>query len=57
MAETKKAELYLTGPREAAPTVDDLVALFRRLTGKEPTAEEVAAAQAVLERSPDIEGP
>jgi len=34
-----------------AITAEDLVELFRHLTGREPTAEERAEARAVLERA------
>jgi hypothetical protein len=36
-----KPELFLTGRRTGGPTADDLLALFRKLTGREPSPEDV----------------
>ena len=45
----KKPELYLTGPSKGPPTLDDLIALTRRLTGREPTPDEIEDARQTLE--------
>jgi hypothetical protein len=45
----KKPELYLVGPRVGMPSLDDLIELTRRLTGREPTAEEIEAGRRKLE--------
>jgi hypothetical protein len=44
----KKPELYLAGPRTGGPSVDDVLRLFTKLTGRTPTAEDVAAVKARL---------
>ena len=50
--EKKKAELNLTGPSKGGPSLDDLTALFRGLTGREPSEQDLAEARAVLESIP-----
>lgn len=40
-----KPHLFLTGPRTGAPTLKDLLALFRQMTGREPTPTEIADAE------------
>lgn len=45
-----KPHLYLTGPTDDGPSFDDLMALFRQLTGKEPTAAEYADAKKEFEK-------
>jgi hypothetical protein len=39
---------FFVGPPDGLPTLDDLVALFRQLTGREPSAEDLAAAKAEM---------
>ena len=45
---TKKPELHLAGPRVGGPSVEDILRLFKNLTGKEPTAEDVEKVRARL---------
>jgi len=47
---TTKPELYLTGPRTGGPTVDDILRLFKRLTGRDADPEDVAAVKATLDK-------
>jgi hypothetical protein len=49
MMNEKMLALYLTGQRNGAPTLDDITALFRKLTGREPTPEDVATSKALLD--------
>ena len=42
----KKPELALVKP----VSVDAIVALFRKLTGREPSAEDIQKAKAILEK-------
>lgn len=44
-SEKSKPILHLTGPREGSPSFDDLMDLYRGLTGKEPTPEQLVEAQ------------
>jgi hypothetical protein len=41
--------MHMTGPK---PTLDDLLALFRKLAGREPTAEDIAEAKQLLDSRP-----
>jgi hypothetical protein len=45
----QKPILYLVGSKDEPPRLDDLLALFRRLTGREPTPEDLAQAKRELE--------
>ena len=45
-----KPILNLTGPRIGAPTLDDIIALSKKLTGRDPTPEEIAKAKAMFDR-------
>jgi hypothetical protein len=47
-----KPTLYLTGPKDGPPTLDDLIALSKALSGREPTAEEIENARRILARRP-----
>jgi hypothetical protein len=46
--------LHLAGSAEAGkgPTFEELIALTRKLSGREPTTEEVATAREVYESIP-----
>ena len=45
-----KAELILTGPADdQGPSLGDLVRMFKHLTGREPDANDIERARAVLE--------
>jgi hypothetical protein len=44
----QKPILHLTGPREGPPTLADLIALSKSLTGRDPTPEEIEQAKQVL---------
>lgn len=57
MAETTKPCLNLVGPDDGEPSLDDLVALFERLTGRKPTTDELAEARAALDAEPDVDVP
>jgi hypothetical protein len=48
MAEPTKPERFLL--RGSTITVDQLMKLYRRLTGREPTPEDMARAKAKLDR-------
>jgi len=48
MAEQQKPSLTLVGGKL---TLESLVALYRHLTGREPTSEEMAEARRALEES------
>lgn len=50
MAETQKPkpELHLAGPKEGLVTIDDLAKLYRQLTGREPTEEDLKEAEKIL---------
>ncbi len=37
-----KPRLILTGQHEGPPSVDDLIALFKKLTGREPDPADIA---------------
>jgi hypothetical protein len=39
-------KLVITGPETGLPSVEDLVALYTKLTGKTPTPEEIQALRA-----------
>lgn len=45
-----KPDLHLTGH---GPTLDELIALSRQLTGRDPTPEELAEAQKILAKDKD----
>jgi hypothetical protein len=47
--------LALTGSGNGPPSLDDIVRLFQRLTGRVPTPEDVRQARKVLERDEPIE--
>lgn len=40
--------LNLTGPQVGPPTIDDLIALAKRLTGRDPTPSEIDKAKQIL---------
>ena len=46
----EKAELHLTGLRVGGPSFEDIIALFRSLTGREPMPEDLAKAKAAYDR-------
>jgi hypothetical protein len=46
--EDQKISLNLVGPKHGPPTLEDLIALSKRLTGRDPTAEEIEQARAIL---------
>jgi hypothetical protein len=46
----KKPALTLVGPRVGGPTIQDIVALFKSLTGREPEPADVEKAKAILAR-------
>ena len=46
----QKPQLILTGSENSAPTLDDLIKLTKALTGRDPTPEEIADAQAILNK-------
>ena len=48
MPPPKKPILHLTGPRTGLPTLDDLIALARALSGRDPTQAEIEAARMIL---------
>jgi hypothetical protein len=50
MAESTKPELFLL--RGNPITLEQLTALFRELTGREPTPEDMARAKALLDQLP-----
>lgn len=52
MAETTKPALNLVGPQDGLVTLEDLAAMYKQLTGKDPTPEDLDAAKAVLD-APD----
>lgn len=37
-----KPTLTLTGPKDVGPTPDDLIALYRKLTGRDPSPDDIA---------------
>ena len=43
-----KPSLYLVGSGDGPPTADDILALFRAVTGREPTPEDEAKARAIM---------
>ena len=49
MNETNKQptppNLTLIGSREGLPALDDVIALYKHLTGKDPSPEELASAK------------
>jgi hypothetical protein len=53
MPTPQKGVLYLAdkGP-DGLPTFDGLMELFRKLTGREPTPEEIVAAKQAYQRIP-----
>ena len=56
MLETKreKPRFFLGGPTDGPPTLDDIVALFRAFTGREPDPDDVERARKSLEeKQPD----
>ena len=46
----EKVTFALTGPADGPPTLDDLLRLFERLTGRAPAPEDVERARKVLEQ-------
>ena len=48
----KKIELHLAGTKKAAPTLEDLIRLFTKLTGREPTPAEIEKARAAYDENP-----
>ena len=42
--------LSLTGPRTGGPTAEDVLTLFTRLTGREPTPDNVAMVKARFDK-------
>ena len=46
----KKPELFLTGPKVGAPSFEDVMALFTKITGREPTPQERADARKEWEK-------
>ncbi len=44
--EKQTVKLHLAGPAAGKPTLKDVLALFKKLTGREPTPDEVKEAQA-----------
>jgi hypothetical protein len=42
---------YLAGQKEGPPTLDALIALTKKLTGRDPTPEEIAEARATMDAS------
>lgn len=47
---TTKPELTLVGPSKGAPDLQDIIELYRKLTGKEPTAQDIEDAKRELAR-------
>ena len=47
---TKKPTLFLVGGG-VLPTLDQIAALYARLTGREPTPEDLASARAILDEA------
>ena len=45
----KKPQLTIVGSENDTPTLDDLITLTKALTGRDPTPEEIADAQAILD--------
>lgn len=46
----KKPELVIVGSKDHAPTIDDIKALVKQLTGKDPTPDDLAAAEKILNK-------
>jgi hypothetical protein len=46
-----RPSLALVGSRGAALTLDDVLSLTRRLTGREPTPQEIESAQQILDHA------
>ena len=44
--EQRKTDYFLTAPRVGGLSYDQLMALFRTVTGREPTPEDLAEAEA-----------
>ncbi len=48
----KRIELILTASsagKTAVPTLDDLIAAFRKMTGRDPSEADIAKARAILD--------
>jgi hypothetical protein len=45
----QKLTLHLAGSENGLPTLDDLVAMAKALTGRDPTPEEIEVSRALLE--------
>jgi hypothetical protein len=45
---SKQPELIVTGSDSEAPTLEHLIALARKLTGREPTKTEIEEAKKIL---------
>ncbi|MEO7033108.1 MAG: hypothetical protein ABI548_04655 [Polyangiaceae bacterium] len=41
-------ELHLTGPQKGPPSADDILQLYRNLTGREPTVAEATEVRAMI---------
>ncbi len=48
MSKPEKPTFYLAGQEDGPPTLDQLVALAKRLTGRDPTPEEIEEARTLL---------
>lgn len=46
----KKPIFMYAGKRVGPPTLEDIIAISRKLTGREPTQEEIERAKATLAR-------
>jgi hypothetical protein len=44
----EKPILFITGHKDGSPTLDQLIALTRQLTGRDPTPQEVKEARQTL---------
>lgn len=45
----QRPTLHLAGPDAGPPTLEDILALAKALTGREPTSEEIEQARVILE--------
>jgi hypothetical protein len=43
-----KPTLYLAGHEDGPPTLDQLIAMAKQLTGRDPTPQEIAEARQIL---------
>ncbi len=51
-ASSAKPELHIVGPSKGAPTSEDIGALYKSLTGKDATPEELERVKRRLEQLP-----